>query len=308
MASLFIIGNGFDISHGLKTSYEDFHKYLKREYPDAKSIHYPPEYVLDSDGDDVPENKDEEIGFIEYLLSDVDGEKWSDLESSIGEINFGNYMSYYKNDEEHGNDLWHEMYFNEDEAKSLVKPILKIPFYFSEWISTIEIDKVLPKKDFLSLINKESDYFLSFNYTKTLEYLYGIENVCHIHGVQGEKLLFGHGNDYNYFSDGIYGMYPGTEESFQEMHDALKKDTKNALEENRHFFRKLSSVKKIYSYGFSFSKIDEIYIREICDSLDTRFITWYLNDFDDDKVRENYKNIIKKCGFKGSFNTYHINN
>lgn len=36
MNSLFVIGNGFDLAHGIKTSYEDFHQYLNDDnYPDA---------------------------------------------------------------------------------------------------------------------------------------------------------------------------------------------------------------------------------------------------------------------------------
>lgn len=36
MSNLFVIGNGFDISHKLKTSYENFHTYLKKEYSNAE--------------------------------------------------------------------------------------------------------------------------------------------------------------------------------------------------------------------------------------------------------------------------------
>lgn len=32
MANLFIIGNGFDLAHGINSSYEDFHKYLQHKY------------------------------------------------------------------------------------------------------------------------------------------------------------------------------------------------------------------------------------------------------------------------------------
>mgnify|MGYP003501408859 CR=1 FL=1 len=43
---------------------------------------------------------------------------------------------------------------------------------------------------FKLLINPKDDLFLNFNYTKTLENLYGCNNVCHIHGCidNGEKL------------------------------------------------------------------------------------------------------------------------
>ena len=32
MTNLFIIGNGFDISHGMKTKYSDFRNYLIKKY------------------------------------------------------------------------------------------------------------------------------------------------------------------------------------------------------------------------------------------------------------------------------------
>lgn len=227
MSNLFIIGNGFDISHGLKTSYEDFHKYLKKKYPDAKQSLSIPNYIVDGHGNDVPSCEDEVIGFIEQLLCDVDGEKWSNLESSLGKIDFENYIDDYNYNEEEDDDLWDEMYCNESSAMSLTYPILEIPLYFSQWISTINLNNIICKEDFLSLINKNFDLFLTFNYTKTLEHVYGIENVCHIHGMQGEDLLFGHGNDYDYFSEDNYGGFPGSENSFQSMHDSLKRIQKN---------------------------------------------------------------------------------
>ena len=201
------------------------------------------------------------------------------------------------------------MQFNESWANSLINPILSISNYFAEWISTIKYNDIKCKSDFLNLINSE-DLFLSFNYTITLEYLYKIKNVCHIHGSQGEKLLFGHGNDYNYFSDENYGIYAGTEESFQEIHDKLKKNTKEAIKQHEDFFCKLrnSSIDKIFSYGFSFGEVDEIYIKYICECIDTSRVTWYLNSFDDEETRNKFKSIIEKCKFKGSISVYNINN
>ena len=307
MSSLFIIGNGFDRAHGLETSYEDFHQYLKREYPNAEQSDYVPDFVTDGNGEEVAVNEDEVVGFIENVLCDVEGDKWSDLEASIGKIEFENYIDDYENDEEDDDDLYHEEQFNESWANSLISPIIAIPNYFNEWISTIEYNDEKFKNDFVKLINSE-DLFLSFNYTRTLEYLYRVKDVCHIHGVQGGKLLFGHGNDYNYFSDEVYGVRAGTEESFQKMHDSLKKDTRGAIIQHKDFFDKVrnSSIDKIFSYGFSFGEVDEIYIKYICECIDTSNVNWYLNGFDDEEARSKFKSIIKKCNFKGSFSVYDI--
>ncbi|KAF5067239.1 hypothetical protein DSECCO2_255300 [anaerobic digester metagenome] len=51
---------------------------------------------MDGHGDTVPRNENEVIGFIEQVFSDVDGDKWSDLESSIGKIDFENYLSDFE--------------------------------------------------------------------------------------------------------------------------------------------------------------------------------------------------------------------
>lgn len=306
MASLFIVGNGFDLSHGLETSYEHFHCYLKETYPDAQPTDCVPEYLTDNHGNEVPTSEDEVVGFIEQLLCDADGDKWSDLETAIGEIDFDNYLPDHEHDEDDDYE-WDEMYFNENCAMALVNPILEIPSYFNDWISTIDVEEANPKKSFLQLIDKRVDLFLSFNYTPTLEMVYGIEDVCHIHGVQGERLLFGHGETYDYFSDDNYGVKPGTEDSFQQMHDQLKKDTYFALKQNLGFFKNLSStVDRIYSYGFSFSKVDEIYIKEVCKRIDTNGVIWYLNSYDNNETQLNYQSAIRKCGFKGDFDSYNI--
>ncbi|WP_375794266.1 AbiH family protein [Peribacillus frigoritolerans] len=38
MRNFCIIGTGFDIAHDLPTSYEDFHQYLIRKYPNAPNM------------------------------------------------------------------------------------------------------------------------------------------------------------------------------------------------------------------------------------------------------------------------------
>ena len=35
MSSLFIIGNGFDIAHGIPTAYKEFRNWLLEQYPDS---------------------------------------------------------------------------------------------------------------------------------------------------------------------------------------------------------------------------------------------------------------------------------
>jgi len=61
MGSLFVIGNGFDLAHEMKTSYEDFHQYLKETYPDASFDGYnTPEVSMMPDGGEAYDNLVEE--------------------------------------------------------------------------------------------------------------------------------------------------------------------------------------------------------------------------------------------------------
>lgn len=306
MSSLFIIGNGFDLSHGMKTSYEDFRLYLKENYPNATFDGCVPEGLTTPDGD-ISYAAIDTVGFLIEVISNAEpnGEKWSDLETSIGYLDLDEYLDDWSDDDDDDNE-WHKVYRNQDVASNLTGAILEITDYFSEWVDTIEVDEFIPKQSFVEMINGEEDFFLTFNYTKTLESLYNAMNVCHVHGEQGRELLFGHGNDKDY-TDKYIGEYTGAEDYIQDMQRKLRKDTSGAIVRNQEFFNSIGGkIDKIYSYGFSFSEVDQVYIKEILSKLKTEKVTWLLNDFDCEMKREEYKKIISNCGFRGDFDTYHI--
>ena len=52
--------------------------------------------------------------------------------------------------------------------------------YVLEWLQTIDTSRAMCKKD--RLINNRNDLFMSFNYTDTLEKVYGIKDVFHPQG------------------------------------------------------------------------------------------------------------------------------
>lgn len=308
MNSLFVIGNGFDLGHGMKTSYEDFRGYLKENYPNAKASFggYVPESRTMPDGGENY-NDVEVIGLLFEVISNAEPycDKWCDLETSVGFLELDDYF-YDWDDGGYEDNPWHKVYRNQDLAVNLVGAILQITEYFAEWINTIETIDISPKSDFLRLVDKRNDFFLTFNYTDTLKVVYGAENVCHIHGEQGGELLFGHGNDKDYYEENMVRNV-GSEDALQYMQRKMRKDTAKALKENQHFFKSISKlINKIYSYGFSFSEVNELYIQELCRILPTANITWYLNDFDDDSKHDEYKQVISSCGFRGTFDTYHI--
>lgn len=309
MKNLFIIGNGFDIAHGLKTSYENFHQYLINEYPEANGesmiLPYP---NTNPDGSESFDD-DEVVSFLLHIITEAEplGDKWSDLETSLGLLDFDEIFDDYDDDYDEDEDYeWEQAYKNEDISGFIYYAAATIRDYFSEWINTLHIDHTVSlKNDFIKLIDSDKDYFLTFNYTDTLEKLYNVKNICHIHGKQGEKLLLGHGNNNSYYDDNML-KHVGSENNLQELQDLLRKDTESALKDNRVFFDSLSDVIKIFSYGFSFAVVDQIYLREICRLIDSEKVEWFLNDFDSASKRKEYEQTLRNCGFKGTINVYHI--
>ncbi|MCY8318784.1 bacteriophage abortive infection AbiH family protein [Bacillus vallismortis] len=308
MSSLFIIGNGFDLAHGLPTRYKDFYNYLLKTYPDAEGLD--PSFGIQTiqmpDGSEEF-NTDELVAFLINTISEVSGEDWNDFESSLGRLNFDNdlyVMETLFEDENDDSSLFRMAYRNEDATANFYKASLKIKDLFSEWINTIDVSDVEPKDSFDSLINSLEDTFLTFNYTPVLEEVYEAYDVYPIHGQQNNEIIIGHGED----DKEIINSFVGSEYSLAQIHSALRKNTKEIIERAQEEFYELLSgdIEKVYSYGFSFSDVDLPYISEICKRLDTENITWYLNDFKYEETGELFKNKIKECGFKGEFSVFSI--
>lgn len=82
------------------------------------------------------------------------------------------------------------------------------------------------------------------------------------------------------------------------------KDSDEIVRNNQVFFEKIrrSSIQNIYSYGFSYSSVDEAQIEELCASInegkDASKIVWYFNVFDEKNQKARlYEEIIRRLGF-----------
>ncbi|WEG19186.1 bacteriophage abortive infection AbiH family protein (plasmid) [Alkalihalophilus pseudofirmus] len=312
MCNLFVIGNGFDLSHGLSTSYQDFKEFCESSIENitVDELIVPEVQLLPDGGSHY--NEDDVISMLLYLISLAEGsiDKWQDVENSLGRLDFGIVLDLVDeiSDKEGDFDLWKMATVYGDVASSLIVPTLSIQELFSKWVDSIDISSACEKYDFKILLN-ENDKFLTFNYTDTLEELYGIaeENVCHIHGRQYDEILFGHGDEEDHSEDHM-SRYIGSEDGLSQIHERLRKDTGLALKVNNNFFQELKDIKMIYSYGFSFSKVDLIYLSVIFNQVDTSYVTWSFNDYENQSVLRQWEGVLKELGFKGDFTTFTIKN
>lgn len=164
---LFICGNGFDLHHGLKTSYLDYCRFLKKR--DSSLLR---EITLEDSFTGLGSNL---VNPYDAFWTDVESNYSFDLVSMFADNKGENYPS----DMEDGDSKWNDMEIDAEEK--YLKFSKFTSSYLKEWILSTNYDDVLINEDLrLSL----SDCYVTFNYTRTLEDKYSIpyENILHIHG------------------------------------------------------------------------------------------------------------------------------
>lgn len=311
MSSLFIIGNGFDRAHGLPTSYSDFREWLLEEYCQKDERGYNigyslPEPTLYPDGE-IVFNENDNVQFFIHYFDSLDEPEWNNFESSLGRFNFDSYIDEFEFlDKDGDEDLWEKDVMISSISQDLSTLVIKIKKFFSEWIFQIDISEAEQKYNISQLFNQSPrSYFLTANYTSTLEEIYNIpiNNICHIHGTPEEEIIVGHGekeDNINFYENIDY------EESLSEIRESLRKDTVQQYEKYKNFFSDIysSKINKIYSYGFSFSEVDRYYLEKIFENISTEDITWFFNDYSQKHEIEEYKKFLENMGFKGDFDIF----
>lgn len=271
MNKLYVFGNGFDQRHNLPTGYNNFRIWLCEKNKDIKKIYGVPPYS--SNGKGLEGYSEEE--FISYFLPLIDEaceivgcELWKDYENALGLVDWTKPLEdaeliYDKDGDLNpfnaGNNI-------EDMANEVCSSCHILNKLFREWIDDVEneIDANLKLKEFEGLSN--DDIYLNFNYTSTLETVYGIGNVRHIHGYVCDygDLIIGHGNsdfDRTYFEDNDLAM--NAEQPIEETFNYFRKKTYEIIKNNKEFFASLSSISEIFILGCSLNDIDKPYFIEI---------------------------------------------
>lgn len=169
------------------------------------------------------------------------------------------------------------------------------------------------------LVNSKEAFFLTFNYSLTLEKLYGIrpEIILHIHGsaLDKDSIVVGHGRSYSVIRDELDDPLPEPpddvpaeeyEKWFQELAAAnaddystqqakdaaasalysIHKDVAGIIAHNTAFFQSLKDVERIHIYGLSFADTDLPYLDAIFGSVNLSNVDVEISWFSDkDKNR-----------------------
>lgn len=259
--TLLIVGNGFDLAHGLETSLRCFKCYLK--YKDDNTRNF-----LNEVKKYVPAKED-----------------WSDFEQTLGNIDYDdirNENSCYIVDP--SSDDWRDRYnfeYSYEVDKALAFDA-KISTYIGEWIRSVVITE-----NQIFDISGVTD-FMSFNYTNTLEIIYGIpkEKICYIHGdcSKGEELICGHNDKkiigkMNHENEDLSYPEQEGENRIKESCNITWKNPSHNIEKNQVFFNQWTNVDNIIIIGHSFeNEIDDdyfVYLKKIVSPNCKWKISWY---------------------------------
>ncbi|GGK09114.1 bacteriophage abortive infection AbiH family protein [Parabacteroides faecis] len=289
MENLYLIGNGFDLHHEIPSSYRDYHEWLSKEK------------------NDVAEQLDRIYG--------TDDQWWSDFENSLGALDIETYIKGLKDlypDIQSEDYRDRDRYVMSDTAKSELITLYKnVRESFYEWILSLPSGNSDKK---LKIVTTDA-FFITFNYTETLQDLYNIPNdsILHLHGraSQHDDLILGHGRNYDEIKKSTTFDPPkeltdaeGIEDWFNANYDPIIDDTtKNVIDEvsqqmkdvegiissNRAIINEVSDISNIYAYGLSFSSVDLPYLNAIVSKIDISKVKWiisYYSESDKQKIEQ----------------------
>lgn len=282
---LFIIGNGFDLGHGLHTRYWNFRCYLE-EHQEDFLMDFEEKYYLWGKGLQTYLWND-----LEFNLANIDDYvlieqmlQSTDLGLESGNIGIEDTLNDYFGDK--------------------FKYIEELTIYLKEWIEVVnkELDGINRRT---SLIDEShQDIFINFNYTTTLEVIYNISrwNVLHIHGVvdSDDELVLGHSNSSRI--DYFYENYKDCQNRFDEQRAPIYKvltdycsktykDVKNYIDQLLSL--KFDAVERVIIIGHSLGDVDLPYFEEVKKRVNenTEWHVYYYGENDINNFRDKLNQI-----------------
>ena len=331
---ILIIGNGFDLAHGLPTRYSDFMKQIQ----DGSDFY---DFVVnDPSFSKKIFNRVKDSIVLKHLKSKLQiNEGWIDFENEIREIidsmcelpSLLKRKTYIQNKEVESNFVLEGERINEvapfiyrillhhkvikyqwtlDELRKLEKNVHRQIHDFIELFKEYIVWIIQTKMDLLSPINIFSrmkvDCLLSFNYTPTFLKLYDIqsENICHVHGEISENgnngIVMGVGSDF--YDEHKHDKYV----EFFKFYQCYKYSTnKNYLDwidklKNGYIswdttFELLDANDSFISiFGHSLDPTDRNILRPFLDLKAVPVFIYYLNDINRFELEKNLLKILGK--------------
>jgi len=282
MKHLYVIGNGFDIFTGLRTRYSDFQKWLGRNYAfiyEAMTMAY-----------------------------NIKGDWWCDFEVQLGQLDIKKYVEKFRPPEVSWDQIQEEieerkafeekyhvppsLHFESECAYRLEGLLDVLQYCFEKWVEDAQKTVVDPK--YLT-IEQEDSYFISFNYTDVLEWLYRIPEgrVLHIHGraAKREHLVFGHNKMM------LSRMHMGADK--EKVGEILDRYNKNPYE---YIFKHdlpeiIKDVEHVHVFGLSLSPVDEEYIDWIYNNTPNK-CKWEVSWFSEEDSRRIDAFVLDHWGVK----------
>jgi hypothetical protein len=286
MNTLYVIGNGFDRHHGVPSSCADFGAFLKARDPRTYDL----------------------LG--EYF--NTDDEFWWHFEARLAHFdaaalveNASSFLAPY------GADDWkdsahHDYQFELDSVVEALSRDLKSRF--ATWIRQLEVPgRVTIPSRLLRL--DASATFLSFNYTRSLQTLYGVRpsQVLHIHGsaddVDGD-LILGHGwnpKERGSSNDGNNLEETGTREVegnriIDRYFERTFKPTDRIIAAHQSFFEGLRGTQQILVMGHSMTDVDFPYFKEIIRHIDVNSVRWRVSYYSADEAPKFRQQLEERGG------------
>lgn len=277
MKTLYIIGNGFDLYHRMKTSYSDFNLFVRNNNLELDSFFY------------------------EYFNLKVNNSLWADFENDLNTFKHENFFS-----DKSEVDIWNNKFkpsdcygLYDDIEQQINEYIDLIKKSFCNWIQGVNIpSKEQEGIELLSFSN--NSIFLNFNYTSTLENIYEIpkSNILYIHNnveANDYDLIFGHNKivedkeEVDKDGNSNRTLLTDAENASVFLLHSFLKNTNRIINEHENYFNSLNNIEDVIILGHSLSEIDMPYFNHIANKVSSR-AKWKISYYKKDEK----KSFLKK--------------
>ena len=296
MRRLFVIGNGFDLHHGLSTSYNDFREYVLNTNPMVYSSI---------------------LSILSSIYTEEELKEWRDIENKLSSLQKLDYESIFDDEIVSGatTDIEKSWYWYSPQciASQYVDPLFQFQKLFDKWVNSIKIEGASPNP---YIQFSAEDDFLTFNYTDTLQMLYGVteERISYLHGKKEGERIFGYQHTWSDLpilptiqvteDEAEHGVevdwrFEEAKESLNKIPDMFDKDCNYLISKYSKIFYNLERYDQIIFMGWSLGKQDESYMQVILSEIQDKNIkisvVYHLED-----DLERYRDYFNKVGYDDS--------